>query len=119
MIVAVASDGVNVSNHFGHCKYFALFTIEEDAVSHLEWMKNPEVHVHGQLPTLLKEHGVEVIITGTIGDHATTLINQMNMRLYKGFQGSIQDAIDSWIEGTLQNEDVSCTHDHHQGDCNH
>ncbi|MDP2426219.1 MAG: NifB/NifX family molybdenum-iron cluster-binding protein [Candidatus Izemoplasmatales bacterium] len=119
MIVAVASDGVNVSNHFGHCKYFALFTIEEDAVSHLELMKNPEVHVHGQLPTLLKEHGVEVIITGTIGEHASSLIKQKNMRLYKGFQGAVQDAIDAWIDGALQDEEVSCNHDQHQSECNH
>jgi predicted Fe-Mo cluster-binding NifX family protein len=60
MKIAVASMQDEVSQHFGHCEKFMIFEIN-DGISHhsVEEIINPTQHSHGQLPTMLMQHGVK------------------------------------------------------------
>lgn len=66
MIVAVATDGENVSEHFGKCENFTLFDIEASSVKNKKAISTVG-NQHGDLPPFLKSQGVKVAILGGLG----------------------------------------------------
>ena|GEM_PF-4849418 len=63
MKIAVASEGKNVTEHFGHCANFNIFEVENKQIMKKESIANPG-HKPGFLPNFLNEMGVKVIISG-------------------------------------------------------
>jgi predicted Fe-Mo cluster-binding NifX family protein len=64
MKIAVASMQNEVSQHFGHCEKFRLFDIKDGIVISIDEIINPAQHSHGQLPAMLMQHGVNVVVAG-------------------------------------------------------
>ena len=52
MKIAVASENKQVTEHFGHCPEFMLFTITDGAITQTETVPNPG-HKPGFLPNFL------------------------------------------------------------------
>ncbi len=73
MKIAIATDGNEVSGHFGHCEGFTMYEISEDEVLGNEFVPNPG-HRPGFLPVFLKEKGTDIIISGGMGGYCTTAI---------------------------------------------
>jgi predicted Fe-Mo cluster-binding NifX family protein len=67
MKIAVASERKFVSGHFGHCEGFTVYEVDENKVLKKDFIQNPG-HRPGFLPDYLKELGVNVIISGGMGD---------------------------------------------------
>ena len=76
--IAIASDGTNVAEHFGHCEAFTLFDADNGQIVKEERIPNPG-HKPGFLPIFLHEQGVTVIISGGMGGGAITLFNEKNI----------------------------------------
>lgn len=121
MIVAVATDGKNVSEHFGKCENFTLYEIESSSV------KNKKVistigNQHGALPPFLKSQGVEVAIVGGLGAGAKQGLVENGIEVIAGISGSIDVAVKEFLEGNLQPGNEGCSghgheHDHGAGGC--
>ncbi|NLN48938.1 MAG: dinitrogenase iron-molybdenum cofactor, partial [Clostridiales bacterium] len=69
MKIAVASEGKNVTEHFGHCENFNIFEAEGDKIVKSNSVPNPG-HKPGFLPNFLNDLGVNVIISGGMGGGA-------------------------------------------------
>ncbi len=117
MKVAVASEGQNVSGHFGHCEAFTIYEVEAGKVLSKETKPNPG-HRPGYLPLFLKELGVSVIIAGGMGETAQQLFNENGIEAFVGVQGLSDDAVQRFVDGQLESTGSVCHEHQYEGHCN-
>lgn len=110
MKIAVACDGKNVSEHFGHCEGFELFTVDGGKVSARKSYQNPG-HKPGFLPNYLNDLGANTIITGGIGGGAIDIFNEKNIEVVSGATGDAGDAVNQYLKGELKSTGSVC-HEH-------
>lgn len=115
MKIAVASEGTNVSGHFGHCSDFNLFTIENGKIAAEETIASPG-HDHN-LIEFLAGRGVTVIISGGMGAGAREKFDEKRIEIVTGAQGAAKDAAQKFLDGSLVSDDTVCCKHEHAGDC--
>jgi len=109
MKLAIAADGNNVSEHFGQCEGYMLFTIEDGKVTDRHAIESPG-HAPGVLPALLSDLGAEVVIAGGMGPKAVDLFCQHGIVVYVGVSGDLDDVAEQFIRGELQAGSNVCHH---------
>ncbi|HZK19315.1 MAG TPA: NifB/NifX family molybdenum-iron cluster-binding protein [Treponemataceae bacterium] len=114
MIIAVASEGTNVTEHFGHCPVFLLFSVENNKIVSQESIPNPG-HKPGFLPNFLADKGVNVIISGGMGGGAVDIFNQRKVEVIVGVSGDAKTAIEAYLRGELKTTGTICHK--HDVDC--
>ena len=117
MKIAIASDGKNVSGHFGHCEGFTIYEIEQGQSLKKEFVPNPG-HRPGYLPVFLKEKDTNVIIAGGMGETAQNLFIDNQIEVVVGAQGFCDDVIQQFIKGELKSTGSVCAEHEHEGHCN-
>ena len=110
MKIAVPANGKFISSHFGHCASFKIFDIENKAIIGQISVDAPGEHKPGELPKLLKDHGVNVIIAGGLGQKAIEIFNGWGIKMVVGASGLIEKAINDFLNGTLDGGDNACSH---------
>jgi predicted Fe-Mo cluster-binding NifX family protein len=118
MKIAVATMQEEVSQHFGHCEKFMIFEIKDSAVVSVDEITNPTQHSHGQLPTMLMQHGVNIVIAGGIGAGAKVLLQKADITVYSGVNGNAKEAVNWFLSGKLVDANTDCGH-HHGDDHDH
>ncbi len=118
MKIAIPNNGSMVNQHFGMSKSFVIATVEDKKILSIEEIDATELaHQHQGLADLLKKSGATVVITGGIGGGAISGLEQNGLQVIKGASGEYKDVIEEYINGTLENKDVTCNHHgehHHQ-----
>ncbi|WP_373898637.1 NifB/NifX family molybdenum-iron cluster-binding protein [Haloimpatiens sp. FM7315] len=117
MKIAVASNGKNVSGHFGHCEGFTIYEVEEGKILNVNFTNNPG-HKPGYLPVFLSELNVNVIISGGMGETAQNLFNENNIEVVVGAEGLALDAAKQYVEGGLKSTGSICREHANEGHCN-
>jgi len=107
MKIAISTDLNKVSEHFGRCPEFTIVEIEKKKVVKKEIIKNPG-HTTGFLPKFFKEKGIDFIIAGGAGVRAQQLFEQFGIKLIVGVQGEIDEVINNFIEGELEQGEGFC-----------
>lgn len=115
MKIAVACEGQNVSQHFGHCESFRIYNVDKEGMTK-ENFPNPG-HASGSLPDFLQQKGVTVVITGGAGQGAKNLLNQKGIQPITGAAGPADAAVAAYLNGALLSKDVACDHSNHAS-CN-
>lgn len=118
MKIAIASDGKNVTEHFGHCESFIIFESENDKILGSEIVANPG-HKPGFLPNYLNDLGVNVIISGGMGGGAIEIFNEKNIEVIVGASGTAQDAAQEYLKGNLKSTGSVCHEHQHSDECGH
>jgi predicted Fe-Mo cluster-binding NifX family protein len=118
MKVAIAKDGEYVSGHFGHCKEYALFVVENSEITSQEILVSPG-HEPGKLPALLAEHKVTHVLAGGMGPKAVDLFCANNIEVFLGVQGQIETVIRDFMAGKIAQGESSCTHGPDHEGCEH
>lgn len=108
--IAVASDNNKVSEHFGHCAEFIIFDAEDGKIIKVENVANPG-HKPGFLPNFLADMGVNVIISGGMGQGAVTIFNERNIEVIVGASGDSSVAAEKYLKGELEYTGSVC-HEH-------
>jgi len=111
------SDEVNVDEHFGHCKHFIVYTVENGKILNTELLETPK-HAPGVFPNFLASNNVNTIITGGMGRMAIELFKTNNIEVILGARGNIIDNLNEYLGGTLESSGDACNH-HHNDDCDH
>jgi len=120
MKIAIPTEGTNVSGHFGKCENFTIVEIENSVVKN-KVMLNTSDNQHGLLPAFLAAHNVNVVIAGGMGDGARQNLMETGIEIISGVTGNIDDAINSYLNGSLISNNTGCSghgHDHGDGGCN-
>jgi predicted Fe-Mo cluster-binding NifX family protein len=115
MKIAIATEENNVSQHFGKCENFTIVEIDNSKVIDKNII-NTLGNQHGQLPGYLASHGVDVVIAGGMGDGAVQKLTSLNIQIITGINGSIDDVITSYINGSLKSSDAVCSEHEHSHD---
>lgn len=109
MKVAVAKDGEFVAEHFGHCTEYAFFTVENGRISEEQLLVAP-AHAPGVIPKFLNEKGADVVLAGGMGQGAIEFFNEFGIKVFIGVCGTIEDAVKSYADGTLETGQNVCNH---------
>lgn len=116
MKIAVASEGKNVTEHFGHCENFNIFEVEEKSIVNVTSIPNPG-HRPGFLPNFLHELGTDIIISGGMGGGAIDLFNEKKIVVVTGARGLAEDAVKNYLAGNLISDNSICHQHKHYGEC--
>lgn len=108
--IAVAGEGKNVTEHFGHCPVFLTFDTEDGKIVGENSLPNPG-HKPGFLPNYLADHGVNVIISGGMGGGAVDIFNSRNVEVIVGASGDAKAAVEKYLRGELKSTGSVC-HEH-------
>ena len=107
MKIAVSSDNdqglhSTVSGHFGHCPFFTILDVEEKTIKHTEAIANPffQGHQPFEIPSFLKEQGIQVIITQGMGGRAIGFFQQNDIEPVTGLCGSVEEAVNAYLSGS-------------------
>ena len=110
MKIAITNDGKGiVAQHFGHCPLFTVAEINNNKVLVKEDIKNPG-HEPGFLPGFLHEQGVNMVIAGSMGQRAINLFHNLGIKVMVGTIGTVDETIEKFIQGNLQNGENLCDH---------
>lgn len=112
------NDKVTVEEHFGHCKVFAIFTVNDKEIVETEYVTAP-AHQPGLLPKFLGELNANAIITGGMGQMAINLFKEANIEVILGARGSIEANLNEYLGGDLYSTGSACQHDHNDSSCDH
>jgi predicted Fe-Mo cluster-binding NifX family protein len=121
MKIAIATEGTNVFGHFGKCENFTLVEVDNNEVKSKTVISTLE-NQHGLLPAFLASHNVNVVIAGGMGEGAKQKLDQNNIEAITGVSGSVEEAINSYINGILKSSGANCSshehsHSHGEGGC--
>ena len=107
--IAVSSSGKDINSQidlrFGRCPYYLIVDIENNEIKDSKALENPAMYQGGGAGMAAAEfvanEKVEVVITGNIGPNAFSVLQQLNIKIYKS-EGIIKDIIQQFIGGKLQ-----------------
>ena len=116
MKIAVASEGKMVTEHFGHCEGFAVFEAEDNQIKSRQFIPNPG-HRPGFLPVFLHDKGVNVIISGGMGGGAVDIFNEKGIEVITGASGEAEEAVNSYLQGSLKSTGSVCHEHQHADEC--
>lgn len=107
MRIAVASEGLDVSPHFGHCANYNYFTIEDGMI--VEGQNLPSAGGQcGSAASLMRELDVDVVVTGGIGEKAKEALERHGIEVIAGVTGEARGAVLDYLSGTLRQPEALC-----------
>lgn len=122
MIIAVPTKENQVDNHFGHCEYYTLFTIENNKVVKQERMDAPQgCGCKSGIAPILAEKGVKIMLAGNMGNGAVHVLTQSQIQVVRGCSGNIEELIQKYLDGQIADsgevcashgKDHVCSHNH-------
>lgn len=109
MKVAISSTGKDINSEvsqvFARCPYFIIAEIENKEIKKTETIENESAGQFGgagiSAGQKVAEKNVSSVITGNIGPKASMVLNQFNIRVYRG-SGTIKEALQEFIENKLE-----------------
>lgn len=114
--IAVASEGLMVTEHFGHCENFNIYEAEKNQIIKSESIPNPG-HRPGFLPNFLNDLGVNVIISGGMGGGAIEIFNEKGIEIITGAAGTAKEAAEAYLQGELRSSGAVCHQHQHDQEC--
>ncbi len=113
-----------LSYHFGHCPYYVMVDMERNEVKSVESVSNnmAEGHNPGDLPSYMKEQGVDVIITGGMGPKAQQYFEDYGIKAVTGAYGKVKEVLEEFLQSKIvlseDNAKVEERHDEKTGEEN-
>ncbi len=107
-----------ISYHFGHCPYYVIVDVDGKVVKNVESIPNPmaEEHSAGDLPSYMKEQGINVIVTGGMGPKAQEFFQSYSIETVTGTYGKVKDVLEEYLQGKVEyeKEEKECGEHHHE-----
>ena len=107
MKLAVAYENGNIYEHFGKCEEFKVYEIEEGKVVNSVIVPSYGAG-HEAVANLLKEHDVNTVVCGGIGDGAISALMDAGIEIIAGIKGSVEDVVESFLKGELESKEAVC-----------
>lgn len=116
MKIAVSCSGNEIWSHFGHCENFMIYDAENGKILSEQSVPNPG-HKPGFLPNFLADMGVEVMITGHMGDSAAEIFAKRKVNVVLGASGNARTAVEAFLRGELKSDGSTCHEHEHKHEC--
>ncbi len=115
-IAIPTNDKVNVEEHFGQCRQFAIYTIIDGEKNGVDFVSPPD-HAPGVFPQFLQKQGADTIIAGGMGGRAIDLFKGRNITVILGASGNLEENLNTYLRGNLDSKGEPCAHHKHDGGC--
>lgn len=118
MKIALPSMNNKIDNHFGHCEYFTVLTVDTEKKEILDSQNVPSPAGCGcksNIAHVLSEMGVKLMLAGNMGEGAVRVLNSCGIDVIRGCSGDIKSVAQSWLDGNLADSGDSC----HEHECDH
>ncbi|MDA8162885.1 MAG: NifB/NifX family molybdenum-iron cluster-binding protein [Desulfobacteraceae bacterium] len=111
MKIAVPSRGSQIDNHFGHCDYFSIFTMDENKeITREEIIESPkECGCKSDIAAILAQLGVTTMLAGGMGEGAVRVLQGNGIKVIRGCSGDARQAAMDWINGRLVDSGIVCS----------
>jgi len=112
MRIAIPLTEGRLSQHFGHCRQFAVVDVDSDSKSiRNKELLDPPVHEPGVLPKWLSGIQVNLVIAGGMGQRAQQLFEQSGVSVLVGAPSeSPEEIVEAYLNGTLVAGENVCDH---------
>jgi predicted Fe-Mo cluster-binding NifX family protein len=114
MKIALPSRDNLIDDHFGHCEYFTVFTIDEntkDIISE-EIIASPAgCGCKSNIAKILSDMGVSIMLAGNMGGGAVGVLKNSGIEVIRGCSGDLKTVAIKWLEGIISDSGDSC-HSH-------
>jgi len=118
-LIAIALEGEMISQHFGHTEQFCMVEKETGTVKKIGNISIQDGDCHS-IPLFLQQHHVNRLVVGGIGQGAVERLQQANIEVICGAQGSLSSIIEALEKDSLKSTDSLCSgHGHGDQGCHH
>ena len=100
MRIAVASEGLEVSPHAGHCSSFTCYTVNRGVITECQNLPNPGVP-GATMAELFQDVGVDVLVCGGIDMDMANAFCHAGIEVVAGAAGSVRRVAESYLNHTL------------------
>lgn len=116
MKIAIPTHSGKVDDHFGHCEYFKVYTVNDSKeIVNEELIDSP--HGCGCKSDIIEKlaiMGVQVMLAGNIGGGAVNKLSDNGIAVVRGCSGDIKNVLEEWLKGNLKDNGEMCKeHEHH------
>lgn len=115
MKIALPSSQNRVDEHFGHCEYFTVFTIDDDRkILGEEKVSSPAgCGCKSNIAETLSNMGVRMMLAGNMGQGAVNVLDGYGIKVLRGCKGEVKKVAEQWLSGNLHDTGVACElHEH-------
>jgi predicted Fe-Mo cluster-binding NifX family protein len=116
MKIALPSYQNQIDEHFGHCEYFTVFTIDDQKkILSEEKISSPAgCGCKSNIAQTLAEQGVKLMLAGNMGQGAVNVLNGCGIDVLRGCSGDVKSVTEDWLSGNLKDSGLACAQ-HEQG----
>ena len=102
-----------IDDHFGHCEYYTVFTIDDSKnIVDQEIIASPVgCGCKSNIAQTLSTMGVTILLAGNMGDGAMEVLKNSGIKVVRGCSGDVKTVALNWLTGSLTDSGDSC-HEH-------
>ncbi len=113
MKIAVPTRNGVVDDHFGHCEYYTIFTVNGGEVKMKEILPSPQgCGCKSGIVLVLRQKGVQVMLAGNIGAGAMNVLRSNDIEVLRGCSGRVDELVSAYLAGEVKDNGEVC--DHHE-----
>lgn len=113
MRYAITYENGSVFQHFGKTPAFMILDVDEGNVQ--KEVVSTDGKGHGALVGFIKQHHVETLICGGIGQGARDALKAAGIALISGADGDAESVIEKLLAGKLHDDPSGMCNHHHEG----
>ena len=115
MKIALPSYRNQVDQHFGHCEYFTVFTVDDNKKIVSEEIVTPPAGCgcKSNIAQVLAQMGVKMMLAGNMGQGAVNVLGMNGIYVLRGCSGQVKEVAQSWLDGNLSDSGLSCVQHEH------
>jgi predicted Fe-Mo cluster-binding NifX family protein len=118
--IAVPTRNNHVDDHFGHCEYYTIFSIENNKIIAKETMPSPQgCGCKSNIAPILSEMGVKLMLAGSMGEGAKNVLQNNHIAIIRGCSGLVDNVIEAYLNGTISDSGEGCSHHHSESEAGH
>ncbi|MEF9950257.1 MAG: NifB/NifX family molybdenum-iron cluster-binding protein [Mucinivorans sp.] len=115
MKLAIPTRDNNVDDHFGHCAYYTIFSIDGGCVTSREVLPSPQgCGCKSNIASVLADLGVSLMLAGSMGQGAKNVLEGHLIEVIRGCSGSVDELVGLYLSGKLLDSGLGCSS--HDGD---
>lgn len=104
-----------VNEHFGSSREFVVVETENGVIKGKKVLTNDMLHDHGGLARMLGAEGVDVVITGGIGQPMVEALQLAGFKVVTGASGEVEQVALDFLSGRLVSRPIRCACGGHHG----
>lgn len=112
MKIALPSRENHIDDHFGHCEFFTVYTVNKSTKEILDEKVVASPNGCGcksNIATTLSEMGVTLMLAGNMGTGAVNKLSAAGINVIRGCTGNIKENAEKYLNDQLVDSSISCT----------